>query len=111
MIDFQCRVAFEGQQCTINDCSLASPRTLARGVQDGGLYKLLVDLMALVHTNKKLGEPSSFEEAYAEHVWWDAMEIGSKPIVESMIDSKLAIDGSIEEYQDKVVGFSQKRGS
>jgi hypothetical protein len=32
MIDLQCRVAFEGQQCTINDCSLASPRTLARGV-------------------------------------------------------------------------------
>jgi hypothetical protein len=32
MEDLQCRVAFEGQQCTISDCSLASPRTLARGV-------------------------------------------------------------------------------
>jgi hypothetical protein len=58
----------------------------------------------------QLGEPSSFEEAYAEHVWWDAMEIGSKPIMESMIDSKLAVDGSIEEYKDRVVGFSQKEG-
>jgi hypothetical protein len=41
---------------------------------------------------------------------WDAMEIGSKPIVESVIDSKLAVDGSIEEYKDRVVGFSQERG-
>jgi hypothetical protein len=34
------------------------------------------------------------------------MEIGSKPIMESVIDSKLATNGSVEEYQDKVVGFS-----
>jgi hypothetical protein len=32
MEDHQWRVAFEGQHCTINDCSLASLRTLARGV-------------------------------------------------------------------------------
>jgi hypothetical protein len=42
--------------------------------------------VALVHSSEKLEEPSSFEEAY-EHVWWDAMEIGSKPIVESRIDT------------------------
>jgi hypothetical protein len=63
----QWRVAFEGQQCTINDCSLASPRTLARGVREGGLYRLLVDPVALVHSNGRLEEPSSFEEA---HAWW-----------------------------------------
>jgi hypothetical protein len=69
MTNFQCRVAFEGQQCTISNCSLASLRTLARGVWDGGLYKLLVDdHVALVHDSEKLGEPSSFEEAYAKHV-------------------------------------------
>jgi hypothetical protein len=62
MIDVQWRVAFEGQQCTINDCSLASPRTLARGVREGGLYRLLVDPMALVHSSERLDEPSSFEE-------------------------------------------------
>jgi hypothetical protein len=38
------------------------------------------------------------------------METGSKPIVESRIDSKLAIDGSVVEYRDRVVGFSQVEG-
>jgi hypothetical protein len=37
MIYVQWRVAFEGQHCTISDCSLASPRTLARGVREGGI--------------------------------------------------------------------------
>jgi hypothetical protein len=36
---------------------------LGRGVREGGLYKLLVDLMALVHSSEGLEEPSSFEEA------------------------------------------------
>ena len=27
-----------------------------------------------------------------------------------MINSRLVVDGSIEEYQEKVVGFSQKEG-
>jgi hypothetical protein len=40
----------------------------------------------------------------------DAMEIGSKPIVESMIDPRLATDGSVVEYKDMVVGFSQGEG-
>ena len=35
------------------------------------------------------------------------MEIGSKLIVELVIDSKFAIDEIIEDYQDKVVRFSQ----
>jgi hypothetical protein len=38
-------------------------RTLARGVREGGLYKLLADLVALVHSSERLDEPSSFEEA------------------------------------------------
>jgi hypothetical protein len=45
-------VAFEGNQCTIDDCSLASPRTLARGVREGGLYKLLANLVTHVHFNE-----------------------------------------------------------
>ena len=73
---------------------------------DNKLYRFLVDLVVLVHASWKLGEPSSFEKAYAEHEWWDAMEIGSKPIMEPMVDSKLAADGSVGEYQDMVVGFS-----
>jgi hypothetical protein len=35
---------------------------------------LLVDLVALAHSNERLEEPSSFEEA--KHAWKDAMEIG-----------------------------------
>jgi len=54
--------------------------------------------VVLVRDIKKLSEPSSFEEVYAKHVWCDAMDIGLKPIVESMIDSKLATKESIEEY-------------
>ena len=46
-------------------------------MSDGGLYRLLVDPMALVYSNGKLDEPSSFKEAHAEHVWWVAMEIDS----------------------------------
>jgi len=44
------------------------------------------------------------------HVWWDAMEIGLEHVVELVIVSKLATNGSIVEYQDKVFGFSQKEG-
>jgi hypothetical protein len=44
-----------------------------------------------------LHEPSSFWEAYAKHIWWDAIERGSKPTVELVIDSKLTTDGSFEE--------------
>jgi len=29
IVELQCRVSFEGQHYTINDCSLSSPRTLA----------------------------------------------------------------------------------
>jgi hypothetical protein len=47
MVNLQYRVALEGKQRTINDCSIESLRTLARGVQDGDLYKLLVDPMHL----------------------------------------------------------------
>ena len=47
--NIQCRVGFEGQCSTINDCSLASSKTLARGVQDGGLSRLFVSPMELVH--------------------------------------------------------------
>jgi len=35
------------------------------------------------------------------------MEINSEFIVESIIDSRLAVDGSVVEYRDRVVGFSQ----
>jgi hypothetical protein len=38
------------------------------------------------------------------------MEIGSKPILELVIDSNIVANGSIEEYHDKVVGFSRKNG-
>jgi hypothetical protein len=36
------------------------------------------------------------------------METGSKPIVELVIDSTLATNWSIEEYQDRVVRLSHK---
>ena len=39
------------------------------------------------------------------------MEITSKPITESIMDSKLATYGSIGECQERVVGFPQKEGA
>jgi hypothetical protein len=45
------RVAVEGQECTFNACCLASPRTLAIGVREGGLYRLLFDPVAHVHSS------------------------------------------------------------
>jgi hypothetical protein len=38
-----------------------------------------------------------------EHIWWNAMENGSKPIVELGIDSRVTIDGNVVEYSDRVV--------
>jgi hypothetical protein len=99
MVDHQWIVAFEGQHCTISDYNLPSPRTLARGVQKGGLYRMLVDLMALVHYSEKWDEPSIFEEACVEHAWLDAMDTGSKHIVESVIDFRLATDRSVVKMQ------------
>jgi hypothetical protein len=40
-----------------------------------------------------LDEPSSFEEAYVEHVWWDVVKISSKPISKSVIDPRLPLMG------------------
>jgi len=64
---FQCRVSFEGQQSIINDFSLSSLKTLTRGVRDGGLYKLLVDHVEIVHGSKMLRKPSSFEKDYEKN--------------------------------------------
>jgi len=60
------RVPFEGKKCTINDWSLSSTRTLARGMREGSLYRLLVEPMALLHSNERLEDPYSFE---ATHAW------------------------------------------
>jgi len=77
----------KSHHCTISDYNIASPRTLARCFLDGGIYYFLANPMSHAHSNKNLDEPSSIEEEYVEYVWWDALEIGSKPIVESMMDS------------------------
>jgi len=83
---------------------------LVSGVRESGLYMLLVDLMPLVHSNKKLDEIYSIEEVYEEHVWWDAMETISKPMKESIIDFRLANDRSVIENKDIVVGFFMCKG-
>lgn len=41
--DLQCLDEFDGQQVTIRDSSHGSNQVLARGVQEGGLQRLLVD--------------------------------------------------------------------
>jgi hypothetical protein len=61
---------------------------LARGKRESGLYRLLVGPVALVHSSGRLEEPSSFEEA---HAWCNAMETGSKPIMDVVIAS--LVDG------------------
>lgn len=65
MTDIHWRVVFEGQQCTISDCSLASSKTFARGVREGGLYRLLAYPVALMHSSKRLVGPFSSQEAHA----------------------------------------------
>ena len=61
--------------------------TLAKGVREGGLYKLFVDPVVCAHSSEMMDEPSSFQEL-GENAWWDAVEISSKPMMDSMIDSK-----------------------
>ena len=70
---------------------------------DGGLYKLIIDHVKLVHSSGKLDDPSSLEEAYGEHAWFDAMEESLEPTVESDIGSRLSVDGSIVEQGDWIV--------
>ena len=66
MTNIHWRVSFEGQQCTTNDYSLANLRTLPRGVRRGGLYRLLVDLVALTHSSRRLVGPSISQKAHVE---------------------------------------------
>jgi hypothetical protein len=61
-------------------------------VLDGGLYRLLVDLVALVHSSRKLDEPSSFEGGICRACMEGCHGDSSKPIVELVIDSKLVGD-------------------
>jgi hypothetical protein len=75
-------------------------RTLAKGVREGSLRSLLVDLVALVHSNKRLDDPSRIDES---HAWWDSMVIGSKPTVVSIIDSQICdvlITFFVDGYSD-----------
>ena len=102
MIYVHWRVAIKGQHCTINDCSLSSLRTFARGVREGGLYELLVDLVALVNSSEKLDYPSIIEEACAYNSWYDAIESGPKPIVELVINYNITTDVSVIHYRAKV---------
>jgi hypothetical protein len=106
MINIHCKVSFKRHQCTINDCSLSIPRNLARGVRKCGLYMLLFDPMTLICSSEKVDEPSRLREAHAEHTWQDAMDTGSKLMVESRVDYKLDNDGSVVEHRHGVVGFS-----
>jgi hypothetical protein len=69
MIYVHWRVVFEGQYCTINDCILSSLGTFARGVREGGIYELFVDLVALVNSSEKLDYPSIIDEACAYNSW------------------------------------------
>ena len=75
----------EGQttKTSYKECSLASPKTLARGVQNGGICRLPVDPMALVHESKILCKPSKFEEAYEKKKQWDAITDDFNPILKN----------------------------
>jgi len=61
------------------------------------LYNSLVDPIPLVHSSGRLKNPSSFEKA---HAWWDAMDIGSKSIMDVMIAS------CIDRYSDTSTTYS-----
>jgi hypothetical protein len=65
MIDVQWIIYFEGHPCTINDCSLVSPRTLDRGLREGGIHRFLYNIVEIVYSNGRLEMISSFEEAHA----------------------------------------------
>ena len=62
-------------------------------------------------TDWPLCEAIVVKNAYAEYIWWDVMEIASKGFVESMNDSKVLVDGSVGEYQNRVVGFLSEDGA
>ena len=57
-------------------------------MREASIYSLLVDLEAIVHSSETSKETCSFE-AHVEHSWQDVMEISSKPIMDSVIDSKI----------------------
>ena len=45
MTDLQCLVDFDGQQVTIRDNSHGYGQVLDKGMQQGGIYKLLINLV------------------------------------------------------------------
>ena len=50
-------------------------------VREGGPYRLNVDSVALVHFGGRLNE--------FYHEWWVDMEIGSEPMMNSIIDYRI----------------------
>ena len=65
MTDIHWKVVFERKQCTIN-YSLACPKTLARAVREGSLYRLFVNQATLTHSNERLVGPSVSQKAHVE---------------------------------------------
>lgn len=62
MTDLQCSLEFDGPQITIRDVH-GSGQVLARGVREGGLYRLLADLVERVWQEAMMDEcASSLEE-------------------------------------------------
>jgi hypothetical protein len=57
---------------------------LARGLREGGLYRILVDPVAHVHFSERFEDPSTFEEA---HAWQEVIEPNSTPIADALITS------------------------
>ena len=97
MIYLQYKIPFEGKQCTINDCCL---------LREGGLYKILVDQVALVHYTKGKDGKSIF-----------CGDICRECMVrchEDRFRTQILILGlkmmSVFDYRDKVVGISQVEG-
>jgi hypothetical protein len=71
MIDLKCVAKFDDQQVIIRNCSHEHGQILAKGMQEGRLYRLLIVLMkhdALVHDSDKLFElwhKSTMEHFYS----------------------------------------------
>jgi hypothetical protein len=89
MIDLQCLAKFDGQQVTITNFIHGYCLVLARGMREGGFYRLLTDPLEQLWKGAMEEGFSSFEETIIEL------------IMELVIDSFFVDDGNWKSTRTK----------
>ena len=94
------KAPFEAKQCTINDCSF---------LREGGLYRFLVDQVALVHSMDRKDGPYIFCGGICRECMVRCHEDRFRTYRGTMESRFMSLeyDESVFDYRDRVVGIYQ----